>query len=208
MNLTSRDPLVKKFLKDVNEDLRSHSIRLKVYKKSIDPTFNIQGSFCEVSKELCLIKERGFWLETLLHEYSHFWQWKTKDKSFWAYYGKDYEPIQRVEDWLSGKHPKYDESVRHSFNIIRRNEIECDLRALRIAKKYDLPIDHTDYRRKANAQLVMYHCIEHCRRWECRDGFWSLKKNKEMFGIIPSRFMRCYVKSLPQKLLETALEAF
>jgi hypothetical protein len=198
----SRNTQVKKFLKVAMNDLEKHQINLKIYRRRADPKYSLDGYFDDASLEIGLVKDR-FWLETFVHEYSHFLQWKRGEKTFAAYYKYDYNPIFMVENWLERK-IAYSKKVKNSFRIIRANEISCDKIAVELIKKYKLPIDTEKYTKNANLQLLFYHCVENQRNWNVS----KIYKNPNLWAMIPKTMRFSYAQRIPSKLMETALECF
>jgi hypothetical protein len=200
--LQSRNKCVQQFLDTAYNDLNEHQITVKVYKKRIDNRFDIDGYFDDVSREIAIRKNRH-WLETFVHEYAHFLQWKNNDPSFAAYYKCAYNPVRMIEMWLNRRTP-YDRRVKHSFEVVRVNEIQCDKLALHLIRKHNLPINHENYTRRANRQIIFYHCVEHKRTWDPSHRFYG----KQLCQMIPVNIRTSYAHNIPSRLLQTALELF
>ena len=200
--LWTRNAHAKKFLDMAIEDLTQHNISIKVYRRNINSKFNIDGYFDDNLLQLGVMKNSR-WLETFVHEYSHFLQWKSHETSFAAYYKYDYDPVRLVEMYIERK-TGYDRKVQNAFRVIRRNEASCDQIAAKLIRKYNLPIDINNYRKEANRQIVFYHCVEHKRSWEPSYRFYGNTLRKMM----PDRIQRSYVDRLPKQILETALDLF
>lgn len=200
--LESRNPKVKKFLKVAMQDLKNHNIDLKLYRKRADPKYSIDGYFDDESLQLGLVKNKK-WLETFVHEYAHFLQWKNGEKTFAAYYKYDYNPIFIVENWLEKK-ISYNNKVKNSFRIIRANEISCDRLAVDLIKKHELPIDTQKYIKNANLYIIYYHCVENIRKWDATEIY----RDENLWKMVPSTIRSSYIKNLPSRLMETALDCF
>jgi hypothetical protein len=200
--LQSRNPQAQRFLEMTIDELKQNDVELKVYRRNIDPTFPIDGYFDDIHMQLAVRKNRR-WLETFVHEYAHFLQWKTNDPTFAAYYKYDYNPIQLVEMWLT-RRVAYDRRVKNSFRVIRENEMACDRLATHLIQKHQLPINLDQYRRRANHQLLFYHCVEQKRSWNASDMFYG----NRLYRLIPSTIRKSYTEHVPSKLMETALELF
>lgn len=196
-----RNKRTKKFFEIAMSDLKQNNIKLKWYARNIDSERTV-GYFDENNMELAILKDR-FWLETFVHEYAHFLQWKYDKLSFGAYSNCSYDPSRVIENYVN-RRVGYNRKVRHAFNLVRSNEAECDRLAASLIKKHKLPIDLDQYRQKANHQIVFYHCVEQKRKWEPSPNF-SNKKFREM---LPNRIQTSYAQRLPKDLLETALKLF
>jgi hypothetical protein len=198
----SRNPRVKKFLEVAIKDLKLHNIKIKLHRRTIDPKFQIDGYFDDCAMELGVHKNHR-WLETFVHEYAHFLQWKQDESTFAAYYKYDYDPVKLVENYVQ-RRVAYDKKVKNAFKVIRRNEACCDKLAANLIKKYCLPINLEKYRREANRQIVFYHCVELKRSWEPSNKFYG-----DFLGqMIPSKIKKSYADKLPQEILQTALKLF
>ena len=200
--LRSRNPRVQKFLEAASEDLKQHKIQIKIYVREIDRRFNIDGYFDDASQQI-VVKKNKHWLETFVHEYAHFLQWKHNDPSFAAYYKCRYNPVRLIEMWLE-RRTAYDRRVQNSFRIVRENEIACDRLAIELIKKYQLPINIEQYTRRANRQIIFYHCVEQKRAWDASHRFYG----KQLYSMIPANIRESYTRNVPSKLMQTALELF
>jgi hypothetical protein len=184
------------------QDLKQHNIKLKVYRRNINTEFHIDGYFDDACLQLGIMKNHR-WLQTFVHEYAHFLQWKHDERSFAAYYKYDYDPVRLVEMYVQRK-TGYSRKVQNAFLVIRRNEASCDRIAAKLIRKHKLPINLDDYRREANRQIVFYHCVEHKRSWEPSNRFYG----NVLRQMLPDRIKNSYAERLPKELLETALDLF
>ena len=79
---------------------------------------------------------------------------------------------------------------------LRNCELDCEKRAVKLMKEYNLPIDIKKYIKQANAYVYFYNTMIDTRKW--------YKKSpcivKEILDIMPTKFERSY-KSLPNKYL-------
>ena len=193
MLLTITNRKTKKFLTMVYDELEKSEIDFKLTKK-IDETFEIDGYFDDAKKKLVVVHNE-LWLETLVHEFSHYVQYKEQHPSFAAYYKHDFAPIHITEQWLKKK-IGYNDQVKKSFQIIRQNEYECDVLGAKLIRQYELPIDLAIYKKWANRQLLFYHCVEHSRIWNAGPEFLS----PEVLDMIPPRFQPSYIHSMPKRM--------
>lgn len=197
-----RNPHARKFVNDAIRELKQNGIQLKWHRRTIDPVFVIDGYFDDNQMQLGVMKNRR-WLETFVHEYAHFLQWKREERSFAAYYKYDYDPVRLVEMYVQ-RRIGYNRKVANAFRVIRRNEAECDRLAANLIRKYNLPIDLDNYRREANLQIVFYHCVEQKRSWNPSHRFYG----KQLQNMLPLRIKNSYADHLPKNILETALQLF
>jgi hypothetical protein len=203
--LQSNNPNTKRFLEVAMNDLKQSKIKIKIYKKSIrgiDILDGIDGYFDDDAREIGIYKDHR-WLETFVHEYAHFLQWRDGDPTFAAYYKYNYNPLLMIDRWLERK-ITYDKRVENSFNIIRNNEISCDKMAIKLINKYKLPIQTEKYIKKANFQILFYHCVEKQRTWQVSEIY----SNKKLWDCIPKTLRESYVQHVPSKLMRMAIESF
>lgn len=205
--LRSSNPKTQKFLEIAMKDLKQNGIKLKIYKKTIDADdtsvpCKIDGYFDDLQLEMGVYKDHR-WLETFVHEYSHFLQWRDRDPTFTAYYKHEYDPSVLIEKWLSRK-ISYDRRVENSFKIVRANEMSCDQIAVKLINKYKLPIQTQKYIKKANFQILYYHCVESERCWNVD----KIYRNNELWEKIPITFRMSYVQHAPSRLMNIASKSF
>lgn len=200
--LRSHNTRVQRFLDMALDDLKQNKVTLKTYRNKIDRRFDIDGYFDDCLREIAIRKNKH-WLETFVHEYCHFLQWKHDDPSFAAYYKCSYNPVRLIELWLERRTP-YDRRVQNSFRIVRENEIACDRLAINTIRKHELPIDTERYTRQANRQIIFYHCVEQKREWEPSHKFYG----KQLYSMIPTNIRESYTQKVPSKLMQTALNLF
>jgi hypothetical protein len=152
------------------------------------------GYFCESTKQLVIAIGRPIpiMLGTLIHEESHFDQWKDLD-SIW-YKPQMESSANRFFNWLSGasenKNPEKD-----AKKIIEL-EADCERRTIKkIKKRWSELISTEDYVRSANAYMFSYLWMARSRKWI--GDFASKQKYVNQF---PSKMKKKYEK-LPLKFL-------
>ena len=119
------------------------------------------------------------WFETLIHEFCHLKQWK------------EHDPIWQNEhehfwDWVSGEVPKL--SKKHivmSVRRLRNLELDCEKRAVRMIRKYGLPVDIKHYIKGSNAYVKFYTLLGKTGAW-CT---YSTYRTPKIMGYMPSKFM-------------------
>lgn len=173
------------------------------FRNTRSPKFELCGYFDDEEKKIVIYKDRK-WLCTLAHEYCHFLQYKTKNPFYKHYRDRDYIPTEVIEDWLRGKIP-YSKRVKTAFSLVRNDEAECETWAVKIIKKYDLPIDMAKYKQLSNLYLIFYHCVEKTRKWNT----YNFYKNRKLKSLVPLQ-LRClqYANNVPDKILKVALDNF
>lgn len=125
--------------------------------------FKCQGYFDSAPRVLACatggISRRRNWLMTLVHETCHMDQF-LEDRDLW----ETYEKIVNIDDWLSGK--KFTKrSVDHAIDTTQMLELDCEIRATKKIKKFNLPINLDEYIQKANAYLFFHQYMKESRHW-------------------------------------------
>jgi hypothetical protein len=136
------------------------------------------------------------WLGVFVHETCHCDQWWEKDSSYFKRI-KGYEPHVLYGQWIDHVVEFTPEQSDAVFHAIMDLELNNEKRSLNKIKEFDLPIDHEDYIRKANAYVLYHKALQIKRKWYDKqpwnvDGFaeslptkWMSKK--ELYS--PSKSM-------------------
>lgn len=111
-----------------------------------------------------------------VHEFSHFLQWKAQTE-LW----KNGEKASILFDrWINQKAHSF--SKKH-LKDIQLLELDCDRRALKLIKKYDLPIDVDDYIKQSNSYVLSYNYL-----YEQRKFFnFSAYAHKDILKLVPDK---------------------
>lgn len=185
------------FLKQVKSDLAEYGIKLILRDTKM---VKVEGVSClgffDQERIMVATKNPG-WLGVLAHEYSHFLQWATGSAIYKKCFGptNNYATIQ--EEWLLGKkHKPF--LVRRAFNAVREMERECEMIAVELIKKYQLPIDIERYIQEANCYIYMHHLMEH-HRIHC-DGFKKDPFHRWYTRKMPSSFRHKSHTTIPEDI--------
>lgn len=109
-------------------------------------------------------------LQTLVHEFAHLTQ-EVDKHPLWS--------VAWEHDFFDTKprRPAYD--FKRLLEVIYL-ERDCEARSLKLIKKFNLPIDPTDYTIKANAYLFFYHYCYLRRSWVPSNSIYKEKILAEM----------------------------
>ena len=141
------------------------------------------GWFDEEKMELVCAKNRGDFLDILVHEYSHFTQWIDQCEPWLkGYYGLTY-----VEEWLSGKEVR---NIKKHLASSRDLELDNEKRASKLIDKFNLSIDKDNYIKKANAYVQFYNWMYVSRRWSKPGN--TPYTNKIIIEAMPNTFHMNY----------------
>ena len=103
------------------------------------------------------------WIGTLVHEFSHFEQWRDHDPSYVTTY-KRTTADKIVELWMHGK--DYDDkTIDDCLNQQKLCELNCERRTVKNLIKFNIPIDIDLYTQNANAYIHYYNYMKLTRRW-------------------------------------------
>lgn len=123
--------------------------------------------------------DESHWLSILVHETCHMDQY-LEDPILW----KEYDRCIDIDDWLSGKREsKFD--VEHAIDKTQKLELDCERRAVRKLKKFNLPIDTDEYIQKANSYVFFHQYLKTSRTWPVPGKLY----NKRLYSKLPTTFL-------------------
>lgn len=196
MMAKSRPKSVKKFINNVRTELKQSGILLILVPKqriTIYGEGKCNGFFDTDKMELrCATgKPWNEWLPIMVHEYSHFQQWKDNDPTFFCEIsGEDNSDM--VYRWALRRENHNRKIVKLWVNKLIALELNCEKRAAKNIQKFKLPIDTKDYIRKANAYILFYNYLFIRRRWY--NPKYVPYEIPEIYNNMPSHFLKKYYR--------------
>ena len=188
----------KEFLRLIRDDCKVHGIRLDLrrskYIKFDDTDGACGGYFDETDGVLVVAMKNTMSFEILVHEYCHMQQWK-ENTDIWK---KSMKSLPIVWSWLEGTDHR---NISKHVAVVRDMELDCERRAVKLIKKYDLKIDTKLYTKRANAYVLYYNWLLLTRKWCTKKN--SPYRNKKLLDIVSDRFNMNY-----SKLSESVTDAF
>jgi hypothetical protein len=190
------------FVSHVKNHLAQYGMRLVIGRGRLLNCggYRCEGFFNDQEKMIKIARHSANFLETLVHEYSHFLQYINDSKI----YKKSDKAILMVDEWFAGKNFPENE-LRRSFFIIRAMERDCEKRAVRLIKKFNLQIDEKLYTKRAHCYIYSHFLMEKTRK------FYAYKKSpyrsSVVLKIMPSSMAVLSHKSIPPKVY-SVLESF
>lgn len=180
--------------KELDKERVSADIRLTKFIWDEDLKQNVDGKWDADNKVLSVAfghtGSQG--LKILIHEFSHFWQWKENTR-IW----KEYRFDKDMWEWISGKDISQ-KKLSGTINKNRNMELECEKTAINFIKVWDLPINVDDYIRSAAARVYFYNVLKKERKW------YTLGKepynNEEIKALMPSTLDIDFSKT-PKKVI-------
>ena len=153
------------FTLKVVRELLSHNFSVLLY--NTEKLEDNCGGWCwidedENKKEFAVAMKHNMGFEILIHEYSHFLQWKT-DRAFWDSTLKTYDVLF---DWIADLTLEVDElELEQSLKDIISIEHDCEKRVLKMVKNNPIENFDTDkYIRASNAYIWSYHLNKELRK--------------------------------------------
>jgi len=196
--------VVKVFIDKIKKETSKRGIktRLKNKKYVIVQGSNISGYFDYGDKYeiVCTInKSMNKWLSSLVHEFSHYEQWRDSVYAWTASFIGEDDASTLFFDWIDKKKEFSKNKISEIIRKTKIAEIDCDKRSVKNIKKYKLPLDISTYIQKANSYILFHNYAGIRRKW------W--KKNhapyelKEVYSQFPKRFLKNYTK-IAQKYVD------
>jgi hypothetical protein len=192
----------RQFVSHVKQHLAQYGMRLVIGRGKLLNCggYRCEGYFSDKEKVIKIARHGTNFLETLVHEYCHFLQYLSNSKI----YIKSDKAILIVDAWFAGQN--FDqEKLRKAFFIIRAMERDCEKRAIRMIKKFNLEIDTKLYAKRANCYIYSHFLMEKTRK------FYAYKKSPYrsplVLKVMPSSMAVLSHRSIPPKIY-SMLESF
>jgi hypothetical protein len=192
----------RQFVKFVRQHLAEYGMKLIIGRgKHVNVDgFRCSGYFDESGKAIAVAGKANEFMQVLVHEYCHFLQYINSAKI----YTKSYEASTIVDAWLKGKNYPL-KKVKRAFFIVRAMERDCERRAMKIIKDFNLAINSKMYAKRAHVYIYSHFLMEKTRK------FHSYKRNpyysKYVLKIMPSNMAVLSHKTIPPKVY-SVLESF
>jgi hypothetical protein len=141
------------------------------------------------------------WLPTFVHETCHKDQYVEKSP-VWDLKIKEYFNANDILDmWLNQAVELTKPQLKSVLDQVIAVELDCEKRSIEKIKKYNLPIDQTEYIQKANAYVYYHFAIVRMREW----GHKSVPyENPKIWQKMPVDFNQNY-STINRKLMNLLL---
>ena len=179
---------VKAFLAHVHKQCSAAGIKVDLRPtKFLKLSGNIycSGYFDESDKAMVVAMNHPLALEVLVHEFGHFTQYMDK-LSIWDAAAP---ALNKVDEWLGGKEVR---NIEKWMGISRDLELDNEKRAVKLIKKFNLPIDAELYTKRANAYVLFYTWMLTTRKWATRKN--SPYRNQLLIDACSNKFNMQYDK--------------
>ena len=140
------------------------------------------------------------WFEVFVHEYGHFTQWRDQCRPW-----RDLKDSCQIFDaWINTGKDFSDKTVDRAYKAVRNMELDCERRAVKLIKKFDLPIDVKSYIKKANVYIYYHAYIRKYRKWYKDTAPY---RSKRICKLMPTVFLgRQKYNVLPEKYEQLVTE--
>jgi len=183
------------FLNYVRMECKKHGVKLRLSNhKRVRSDGYCSGYFSADPPELAVArKSKEFW-PVLVHEFCHMQQW-LEDADVWI----NGTTSNGTDAWALmvnyiGGHDYDQDEIDQAFSIIIRCERDCDQRAVKMIKKYNLPIDTDRYIRQSNAYHYFYHIVKETRKWYGKEPIYS---HQSILDLCEANFRSDPVRGIP-----------
>lgn len=196
------DRATERFLDHVKTECRNHGVRL--YLSRATRVHSGSGIYCSgwFNGEVLSVAAGGpieNWLPILVHEFGHFGQWVDKDPTWTKTTIGGYDANEWLDEWLTGKTEMDPDTLQKVINKIVSNELNCERRAVKMIRKYKLPININSYIRGANAYIYFYHVCKEMRKWYNKDRVPY--QMPEVLRVMPTHLAGDHLRIKPEIFL-------
>jgi hypothetical protein len=192
----------RQFVKFVRKHLAEYGMKLIIGRgKHVNTDgFRCSGYFDESGGTIAVARKSNEFMQVLVHEYCHFLQYINNSKI----YAKCYDASLIVDQWLKGKNYPI-KKIKRAFFLVRAMERDCERRALKIIKQFNLAINIKMYAKRAHVYIYSHFLMEKTRKFDSfkRNPYYS----KYVLKIMPSNMAVLSHKTIPPKVY-SMLESF
>ena len=199
-----KNPEVKEFVKFVRNEVSYYGIKL-IFGRGVEVNiggFRSSGFFDE--REIRVARKCPDWLTVLVHEYSHFLQWKYRKEEYEDMSINNVDSLKIIHDWIDGEEFR-PSTIKKAFVKARRLEKKCEMLALDIIRKHGLPINTERFIRQANCHIYYYHMMEKTRKRSIHNEMFY---SRAIAKMMPNTFQCKNVRHIPEKIYRMALKTF
>ncbi len=191
---------VSRFVADVRATCKETGVKLRLAPARhvrLGPGVLSNGYFSSEYLELATAvnKPEQEWLRVLVHESSHLDQWREK-APVWIRSAHAYDGLFNA---LVDTHPINRSYLPIWSRLARDLELDCEKRAFKKMKHWDLPIDPAKYVRAANAYVWFYTMIPELNSWYIpgREPY----NDRRILAMCPEHFVEDY-DNVPKELIK------
>lgn len=105
------------------------------------------------------------WVPTLIHEFSHSQQWLENHPAWSDCYIDGIDAGSLCENWLAHEVEYTFEEITKIHDKLKYLELDCERRALKFIKQFNVPLDLVEYAQKAGSYVMFYNIMSYTRKW-------------------------------------------
>lgn len=199
----SENQRVRRFVNHVRNELSQHGMKL-VFGRGVQVNcegMRLSGYFSELEGVIRVGRRNSYWLTILAHEYAHFLQWKNNSREYVDININNKDSIYIIEDWIGGTEYR-PSTLRKAFVKARLLEKRCEMKALSLIRRFNLPVNEEYFVKQANCHIYYYHMMEKTRS---RSGLDFLFANRRLNRVVPSTFQCKNVRHIPKRVYDVIL---
>jgi hypothetical protein len=157
------------------------------------------GYFDDVDKVMAVACGKPFkeWIEILVHEFSHMQQWLYDER--WEHWT---DCCGELWSWLDKEKIMNNSQLKSVIDGMIDLERDCEVRALNNIRKWNLPINKSEYKRKANLYLYSYRIMPILRKFPS-----GIYENKTLISMCPPRMLKKYNK-IPEHIEKAIIDRY
>lgn len=124
------------------------------------------GYIEEEVRELWVALGHSAWLGVLVHEFSHFVNWRNRTKAQRRKQAARYDPaLSLLERWTRRKKAAGRRTIIGAAQRVVSEEAKTELTAIRLIRRYALPLDVDVYIQRASCYILSYGFVVENRQW-------------------------------------------
>ena len=177
------DENVNHFINDLVKLCKENGIKIELSnteKVTAEDNLKCNGYFDGEKLVVATKNPLNLWLRILVHESCHVDQ--SIENKEW--YNASNMHVSKIDNWLKDSKQEFKDK-EESYRSVAELELDCEKRAIKKIKKYELPIDINEYIKEANEYILGYMKSRKTGKWD--DGTKSL--NKKIRESMPIKFL-------------------
>ncbi len=178
-------PNVRRFIAHVEATCKKHKVRFLLAKgKTVDQGDGLgcSGFFDDEDMVLAVACGHKDWLGILAHEFCHMLQW-IADDPLWINSGE--KMCEWYWEWVFGSTERSKDKTDRACRAQLAVELGCEQRAVRLMRRWKLPVNLDRYIRNANAYVMFYTFMRLNGVWYGRAPY----RVPAIRAIMPGKFM-------------------
>jgi len=160
------DQRLKSYIDEVREKAKANSVKIRFGKGQqvlLGDGLKGGGFFDTMTLAVATNRNLNDWFSIFVHESCHMDQWLEKSPLWQKASDEDYHVLHQFLN--SNSNTVLESRLRKAVNNIVMLEADCEHRVYNKIQEYDLPINLTDYARRANSYLYFHTAMFTYGKW-------------------------------------------